>query len=51
MNQPPPSPRISRLAWGRVEVEGHGAFKDVKLYPGGYRGWDLKETGTQHAPG
>ncbi len=51
MNQPTPSPRISRLAWGRVEVEGSGAFKDVKLYPGGCRGWDWKETGTQHAPG
>lgn len=45
------SPRISRLSWGRVEVEGHGAFKDVKLYPGGAREWDWRETGTAHVPG
>ncbi len=48
----PTSPRIVNLTWGRVEVEGHpGAFKDAKLYPGGARAWDWRETGTRHSPG
>ena len=45
------SPRISRLSWGRLEVEGHGSFKDAKLFPGGAREWDWGETGTSHRPG
>jgi hypothetical protein len=45
------SPRISHVSWGRLEVEGQGAFKDAKLYPGGAREWDWSETGTRHAPG
>lgn len=45
------SPRITGLAWGRTEVEGHGAFKDAKLWPGGARAWDWRETGTEHSPG
>lgn len=45
------SPRISRISWGRLEVEGTGAFKDAKLYPGGAREWDWRETGTRHVPG
>ena len=47
----PPSPRISRLSWGQIEVAGHRAFKDAKLYPGGAREWDWRETGTRHVPG
>lgn len=45
------SPRITRVAWGRLEVEGEGAFKDAKLWPGGAREWDWGETGTRHEPG
>ncbi len=45
------SPRIVRLSWGRMEVEGRGAGKDFKLYPGGGRAWDWAETGTTHSPG
>lgn len=45
------SPRISKFSWGVVEVEGHGSFKDVKLWPGGARIWDWNETGTRHRPG
>jgi hypothetical protein len=45
------SPRISHLSWGRLEIEGFGAFKDAKLYPGGARAWDWRETGTRHVPG
>jgi hypothetical protein len=26
-------------------------FKDVKLFPGGAREWDWRETGTDHVPG
>src|ERR687892_1935297 len=45
------SPRILQLSWGRLEVQGQGAFKDAKLYPGGAREWDWRETGTRHVPG
>ena len=46
------SPKIENLRWGRVTVEGvEGAFKDAKLYPGGAREWDWRETGTHHQPG
>ncbi len=45
------SPKITGLEWGSTEVEGHGAFKDAKLWPGGVRAWDWNETGTHHEPG
>lgn len=46
------SPRIERLEWGRVEVEGVATgYKDAKLWPGGSREWDWNETGTRHEPG
>ena len=32
-------------------MEDHGSFKDVKLFPGGARAWDWRETGTGHSPG
>ena len=35
MKQQKPSPRIVRISWGRMEIEGLGAGKDFKLYPGG----------------
>ena len=34
-----------------MEVEGVGVGKDFKLYPGGGRAWDWRETGTEHDPG
>ncbi len=53
--QTPRTPRIAHLAWGRIEVQGpggfNGAFKDAKVYPGGAREWDWRETGTHHVPG
>ncbi|PRX16229.1 Mth938-like domain-containing protein [Actinoplanes italicus] len=45
------SPRIASVSWGRMEVEGLDAGKDFKLYPGGGRPWDWRETGTGHSPG
>ena len=45
------SPRISLLSWGRIEVEGYPPFKDAKIFPGGAREWDWRETGTRHVPG
>ena len=46
------APKIIRLSWGRIEVEGHEMpFRDAKLYPGGVREWDWSETGTEHVPG
>lgn len=46
-----PSPRITTLAWGRIEVEGIGTFRDAKVFPGGAREWDWSETGTTHESG
>jgi hypothetical protein len=46
-----PSPKITRIGWGSMEVEGLGAGKDFKLWPGGGRPWDWGETGTRHVPG
>lgn len=46
------SPRITHISWGRIDVEGKDKpFKDAKLFPGGSREWDWRETGTQHVPG
>lgn len=46
------SPRVTRIKWGEVTVEGERVrFKDVKLYPGGAREWDWNKTGTKHSPG
>ena len=46
-----PSPRITHISWGHIEVEGLGSGKDFKLYPGGGREWDWRETNTEHIPG
>jgi hypothetical protein len=51
MPQIEPSPLITQLAWGHLEVEGGRSFKDAKLFPGGAREWDWRETGTRHVPG
>jgi hypothetical protein len=45
------SPRVRRHGWGSIEVDGVGTLRDAKLWPGGGRGWDWNETGTQHRPG
>ena len=45
------SPHITALAWGRIEIEGVGAFRDAKVFPGGAREWDWNETRTAHEPG
>jgi hypothetical protein len=44
------SPRITHISWGRIDVEGLGAGRDFKLFPGG-RQWNWTETGTHHVPG
>ncbi len=45
------SPRISKLSWGHMVIDGVGRGKDFKLWPGGGREWDWTETGTHHVPG
>jgi hypothetical protein len=45
------SPLITHVSWGRMRVNGVGTGKDFKLYPGGGRPWDWRETGTEHVPG
>jgi hypothetical protein len=51
VKRPKRAPRIVQVSWGHIEVEGLGAGKDFKLYPGGGRAWDWTETGTSHSPG
>ncbi len=51
MEQRACSPRITHLSWGRMSVAGDRSFKDAKLFPGGAREWDWRETGTAHVPG
>ncbi len=51
MSEDPCAPRITHLAWGRIETEDGACFKDAKLFPGGGREWDWRETGTHHVPG
>ena len=45
------SPRIENISWGKMEIENIGLGKDFKLWPGGGREWDWKETNTHHVPG
>jgi hypothetical protein len=45
------SPLITDISWGRMAVEGVGGGKDFKLWPGGGRAWDWRETDTHHVPG
>ncbi len=45
------SPSIEHISWGHMEVAGIGVGKDFKLWPGGGREWDWRETGTHHIPG
>ncbi|XP_067841733.1 mth938 domain-containing protein isoform X2 [Heptranchias perlo] len=46
------SPQIASLSWGRMKVQDSAtAYKDCKVWPGGSRTWDWRETGTDHYPG
>ena len=45
------SPYIDHITWGRMEVAGIGTGKDFKLWPGGGRKWNWRETDTHHVPG
>lgn len=45
------SPRITDFSWGRLVVDNETSYGDAKLFPGGSRKWDWRETGTGHAPG
>ena len=45
------SPQIRGIEWGGIEVEGLGHGRDMKLWPGGGREWDWRETDTHHVPG
>lgn len=44
------APEITKLSWGSIDT-AVGTFRDAKLWPGGGRGWDWNETGTDHEPG
>lgn len=45
------SPRVTRISRGEMEIEGIGSGRDFKLWPGGGRDWDWRETDTHHVPG
>ncbi|XP_009978580.1 PREDICTED: mth938 domain-containing protein, partial [Tauraco erythrolophus] len=41
------SPEIASLSWGQMKVKGCSTtYKDCKVWPGGSRAWDWRETGT-----
>ena len=45
---------ITHISWGRMEVCLSGkthVFKDCKIWPGGAKEWNWRETGTHHQPG
>jgi hypothetical protein len=44
-------PKVLAISWGSMQVEGLAPGKDFKLYPGGGRPWDWRETGMRHDPG
>uniref|UniRef100_A0A2K6TYT5 Adiposis associated Mth938 domain containing n=1 Tax=Saimiri boliviensis boliviensis TaxID=39432 RepID=A0A2K6TYT5_SAIBB len=42
------SPEIASLSWGQMKVQGSNTtYKDCKVWPGGSRIWDWRETGTE----
>jgi hypothetical protein len=46
------SPQIMHVSWGRLHIEGKAKpYKDAKLFPGGSREWNWRETNTEHVPG
>lgn len=45
------SPTITHISWGNMEIDGQVWGQDFKLYPGGGRDWDWRETDTHHVPG
>ena len=45
------SPHIDSISWGKMMVAGVGPGKDFKLWPGGGREWNWRETNTHHMPG
>src|SRR3982750_1246196 len=45
------SPQINHVSWGRLDVQGQTEpYKDAKVFPGGSREWNWRETGTAHKP-
>ncbi|XP_050010541.1 mth938 domain-containing protein isoform X2 [Alexandromys fortis] len=45
------SPKIASLSWGQMKVQGStSTYKDCKVWPGGSRAWDWRETGTEVPP-
>ncbi|KAA3678058.1 uncharacterized protein DEA37_0005689 [Paragonimus westermani] len=56
------SPLITEMSWGSISVQNvtedgkistdhESTYRDAKLWPGGSRAWDWRETGTGHRPG
>ena len=45
------SPRITSISWGQMKIDDGNTYRDAKLFPGGSREWNWRETGTRHRPG
>ena len=45
------SPKVERISWVTITIEGIGSHKDYKLWPGGGRPWDWNESKTNHRSG
>ena len=43
--------KIKEISWGHMDIESVGSGKDFKLWPGGGRQWNWRETNTHHNPG
>uniref|UniRef100_A0A7S4SZY2 Mth938 domain-containing protein n=1 Tax=Alexandrium monilatum TaxID=311494 RepID=A0A7S4SZY2_9DINO len=49
-------PEVSSISWGKIVVRDPATgntqqFRDIKIWPGGAKPWDWRETGTRHSPG
>ena len=48
VNSEPKPPRITHIPWRRMEVEGLGTAKDIKLHPGGGREWEWSDVAARY---
>jgi len=37
------SPKIEKIQWVRMQVEGYPSGRDFMIYPGGAKSWDWKK--------
>ncbi|QTA78390.1 MTH938-containing [Desulfonema limicola] len=45
------SPKIEKIQWVRMKVEGYPSGRDFMIYPGGTKSWDWNKRNTSHEKG